>query len=71
MDKNTENYVVIEAILGKEMLKRNVQSLLFELMEQDINITDFNSYKRLTKLLDEMDEHNNKLLKKIINHEHN
>lgn len=63
MDKKTENYVVIEAILGKEMLKRNVRSLLLELMEHNINITNFDSYKKLTKLLDEMDEYNNNLLK--------
>ena len=58
-----ENYVITEAILGKELLKRNIRSLFLELEENDINITDFDSYKNVSKILDEMDDYNNNLLK--------
>lgn len=63
MDKKMENYVITEAILGKELLKRNIRSLFLELEENNINITNFDSYKKLSKMLDEMDEYNNNLLK--------
>ncbi len=63
MDKKMENYVITEAILGKELLKRNIRSLFLELEDNNINITDFDSYKKLSKMLDEMDEYNNNLLK--------
>lgn len=63
MDKKMENYVITEAILGKELLKRNIRSLFLELEENNINITNFDSYKVLTKMLDEMDDYNKNLLK--------
>lgn len=63
MNKKMENYVITEAILGKELLKRNIRSLFLELEENNINITDFDSYKNLSKILDEMDDYNNNLLK--------
>lgn len=63
MNKKMENYVITEAILSKELLKRNIRSLFLELEENNINITDFDSYKKLSKMLDEMDEYNNNLLK--------
>ena len=62
MDNKTKDYVVIESLLSKEMVKRKIKTLFLELEKNDINITDFDSYKALIKMLDEMDEYNKKLL---------
>lgn len=48
--------IAISTILNEEMLRRRVSNFLLDLKVCGVNYSDYDSYKKLCKLLDEMNE---------------